>query len=298
MRRIQSLMTFAAVVLVLGACGEAAEPVATVTFEPNPMVLPYPGYLAAHLQWEVTAPLGPSESNPLVFVHILDEEGNVVRTFDHPLPFDWQPGTSHDYEVILYQSALAPPLDNGEYRLSLGLYDPSGQRWALCCLGDEIDDFEYQAATVSVNGKADEVPMFYFSPSWLPLEAGTDVQVLGRRWLTDEGSIRIAEIPSQGSVWMRLRLPNPATEVEELALMEGEAEPLVRVGGTCSAEEFPVGGRGFHEIKVPVDVNEEGEIPTECEILLQPNFYILEVDTLDRRSLALEILSWSGASGL
>lgn len=287
-------MAMGAVVWLLGACGQTVEPVATVSFDPSPLALPYPGYVSARLQWEVTAPLDSTGTDPLVFVHILDEMGNVVRTFDHPLPFDWQPGTSHDYEVVLYQSALAPPLEDGDYRLSLGLYDPSGRRWALCCLGEELDNFEYQAATVSVDGNGDEVPMFYFSPSWLPLEAGTDAQVLGRRWLTEEGSIRIAEIPSEGSVWMRLRLPDPASEVEELVLMEGETEPMVRVGGTCNAEEFTVAGLGFHEVEVPVQATEQEQLPSECEILLQPNFHILEVDTLDRRSLALEILSWSG----
>lgn len=295
MKRTRNLMALGAVVWVLGACGQAVEPVATVTFEPSTLALPYPAYLAARLQWEVTAPLDPTSSDLLVFIHILDEAGNVVRTFDHPLPFDWQPGTSHDYEVALYQSALAPPLEVGEYRLSLGLYDPSGQRWALCCLGEELDQFEYQAATVSVEGEGDKAPMFYFSPTWLPLEAGTDMQVLGRRWLTEEGSIRIAEIPSEGSVWMRLRLPDPASEVEELVLMEGETEPMVTLGGSCNAEEITVAGLGFHEIEVPVQASEQGQVPGECEILLQPNFHILEVDTLDRRSLALEILSWSGA---
>ena len=46
-------------------------------------------------------------------------------------------------------------------------------------------------------------------------------------------------------------------------------------------------------VEVAVRADAEGQVPTECEITLQPNFQIVEVDTLTRRSVGLEVLSWS-----
>ena len=231
-----------------GGCEKASEPVASVRIEPSQVQLPYPGFAKVELTWDLAAPLDEVSGDPLVFVHLLDGEGNVERTFDHDLPFDWQAGTSQSYEITLFQSALAPPLDSGDYRLSLGLYEAGGQRWALSDSGEEVAQLEYLLATVNTEGDPSVVPMFYFSPSWLPLEAGTDVQILGRRWLTDEGTIRVAEVPSTGTVWMQLLLSEARPQLEEMSLLEGESEPQVALTSTCAGEEMTVSGYGVHEL--------------------------------------------------
>ena len=127
----------------------------------------------------------------------------------------------------------------------------------------------------------------------MPLEAGTDVQILGRRWLTDEGTIRVAEIPAAGMMWMQLDLSEALPQAEELTLMEGETEPRVDVASTCDGQEVSLSGYGTHELEIRVDADEAGSLPEECEITLRPNFQIVEVDTLARRSVGLQILSWS-----
>lgn len=295
MKTFRTSALFAVLAMSMGGCERASEPVASVRLEPSQVNLPYPGFAEVELQWELAAPLATASSTPLVFVHLLDAEGNVERTFDHVLPFEWRAGSSQSYNVTLFQSALAPPLDTGEYRLSLGLYEAGGQRWALSGSGEEVAQLEYHLATVSTEGDPSAVPMFYFSPSWLPLEAGTDVQILGRRWLTDEGTIRVAEIPTTGTVWMQLQLSEALSQVEEISFLEaGESEPRVDVTSTCGGEQVSVSGYGVHEMQIRVRANEEGILPEECEIVLRPNFQIVEVDTLARRSVGLQILTWSG----
>jgi len=276
-----------------GGCEKSSEPVASVRIEPSQVQLPYPGFAKVELTWDLAAPLDEVSGDPLVFVHLLDGEGNVERTFDHDLPFDWQAGTSQSYEITLFQSALGPPLDSGEYRLSLGLYEAGGQRWTLSDSGEEVSQLEYLLATVNTEGDPSAVPMFYFSPSWLPLEAGTDVQILGRRWLTDEGTIRVAEVPSTGTVWIQLLLSEARPQLEEMSLLEGESEPQVVLTDTCAGEEMTVSGYGAHGLQVRVEANEEGLLPEECEIVVRPNFQIVEIDTLARRSVGLQILTWS-----
>jgi len=293
MKTLNTVVVLGILWVSLGGCEKAPETVASVSIEPSQVQLPYPGFAKIELDWELMAPLETVSSDPVVFVHFLDDEGTVERTFDHALPFAWQTGTSQSYEITLYQSALAPPLEPGNYRLSVGLYEAGGQRWALSGSGEEVAQLEYHLATVNTEGDPSAVPMFYFSPAWLPLEAGTDVQVLGRRWLTDEGSIRVAEVPAEGTVWMQLQISESVLGAEEMSLLEGESEPRFDLTSTCGAEEISVSGYGVHELQVRVQATEDGSLPEECEIVLRPNFQIVEVDTLARRSVGLEILTWS-----
>ena len=52
--------------------------------------------------------------------------------------------------------------------------------WQYMYFNECMSGFEYQAATVSVDGNGDGGPMFYFSPSWLPLVV--DGLLRGRCW--------------------------------------------------------------------------------------------------------------------
>jgi hypothetical protein len=289
----RSLVALGILVVLASGCETAPEPVGSVRIEPAEIPLPYPGFARVEMTWDLATALDGVEGGPLVFVHLLNAEGDVERTFDHALPFDWQPDTSQSYELTLFQSALAPPLEAGDYRLSVGLYDAADQRWALSGVGEEVAQLEYHLATVNTEGDPTAVPMFYFSPSWLPLEAGTDVQILGRRWLTDEGTIRVAEIPGTGTVWMQLQLSEPLAQIEEISFLEGEDEPQVVLASTCGGEEAVISDFGLHGMEVRVTTTDEGELPEECEIVLRPNFQIVEVDTLTRRSVGLQILTWS-----
>ncbi len=294
MRFARFLTILCVVAMAIFSCEKAPVPVGSVSIEPADVALPYPGFQPITLHWQADSELVPAPADgPLVFLHLLGAEGEVERTFDHPLPFTWQPGADESYELTLYQSALAPPLEEGVYRVTIGLYGADGQRWALADSGPAAAEMEYQVGEIDTAGEAAQVPMFYFSPSWLPLEAGTDVQILGRRRLTDEGSIRVAEIPAVGRVFMTLRLSEARPEIEELTLMEGATEPGFTLASSCGGSERSVTGYGAHSLIVPVSGNEAGELPQECEIVISPNFQIVEVNTLTRRSVGLEVLSWA-----
>jgi len=72
----------------------------------------------------------------------------VLRTFDHPLPKPWTPGTPIVDDFNVYQSGLGEPLPAGSFRLTVGLFDTAGHRWALDGLGPSIARSEYAGATV------------------------------------------------------------------------------------------------------------------------------------------------------
>ncbi len=89
--------------------------------------------LTLTLTWQSVSPL-PEGRDVHVFVHLLDEEGNIARQTDAPpggeiLPTGiWRAG---DWVTSIHRLRLIG-LSGGEYRLAVGLYGPeSGERLAV-----------------------------------------------------------------------------------------------------------------------------------------------------------------------
>ncbi|MGH7336226.1 MAG: hypothetical protein ACREI7_01490, partial [Myxococcota bacterium] len=139
-----------AALLAAGGCQPARSPIARLEVAPAELELAWPRFVELEVELEPIAPLPPGVDRPILFVHLLDEPGSVVRTFDHELPGEWKTGSRVRYEHRIYQSALASPLPAGRYLLSVGLYDPEVGRFALESAGLEIAKLEYQVATVDV----------------------------------------------------------------------------------------------------------------------------------------------------
>src|ERR1700704_1076588 len=105
-------------------CRRETPAVGHIEVQPRSVSLPYPQLAILHLTWTPAAGGNAAEiSQPLVFLHLLDAKGRGLRTFDHPFPQRWVEGSPVSYDVKLVQSAIAPPLAPGTYRLSVGLYD-------------------------------------------------------------------------------------------------------------------------------------------------------------------------------
>lgn len=296
MHRSAPPTTLLAILLVttltaLAGCQPQGEPVGELTVEMGEGELPYPAWRTLRLSFRPTASLGAEDVQPLVFVHLLREKGRVLRTFDHRLPARWRAGEEVGYDITLYQSALAPPLEPGEYTLTVGLYNASGERWPLLVEGEDLGRFEYAVAKVQASPPGDSTPELLFSPEWSAVEEGTDLQVLARRWLSGEGTLTARGLEIPGTLWMKVRIPQPQGSASRLVVHDGE-EPRVTIAAACSGSEFTLAGPGEHTVTLPV-FSENGS--GACEIRFASNFYLLRMDSLKRASLALEVLSWSAA---
>lgn len=280
MRKSLNLMLL---VVVLSACAPADPPVAELSITPQAIEMRYPQFVPVTLAWTIKGTAG----EPRVFLHLIDREGEVVRTFDHDFPRPFKPGADVVYSVPLSESALVPALPDGQYTLTAGLYDAEGNRFPLAA-GEEVSPLEYRIATVTAVSTG-ESPKFFFSPAWLPVEGGTDLQVLARRWLGDDGVLRLSEIPGPGNLRLGVGIPQ-ASGPQELVLGEGEGGPSVTIETTCSEYVTEVSGSGSHYIEVPISgVGEEAA----CDVSFATNYYLLSRDNMSRRTLALEELSWS-----
>lgn len=283
-----------AVALAVGAvaCSGGVAPVGEVAVEPRWLDLPYPG--TADLQITLRLPgLEPDAAAgrgaPILFVHLLDGTGEVVRTFDHPLPAARRVKEELTYSVRLYQSALGAPLPGGTYPLTVGVYQPGGERWPLSTAGEEVGRMEYAVATVKVPPAASEAPRFELSSAWQPLESGTDRQVLGRRWLAGEGTIHLVGTPAPGFVWLVIRVPPTDLPGVQLVLEEGATTAAVTISSSCDDMKVSLTGPGVHAVEMPVPAGEG------CQVWLRPTFYLVMESSFERRSLALETLTWTAS---
>lgn len=308
----RSLLQISVLALLLplgvGGCGEGdGLPVARVEVTPAQLTLPYGGFRDVRVDLAMTSALEGSTGQPLLFVHLLDEEGSLVRTFDRPIPGGWSAGDERGLSVRVYQSVFAPPLPPGEYTLTLGVYDREGNRWPLevAAGGARVDRGEYEVARVSVPSGPSDLPAIEFSPTWSPTLAGGDRQVLATRWLTGDGSIRLAEIAAPGTLWLSLRIPEPGAGGAEILLRgdrtggeetggsgpespgERREVPGLRVSSRCSGFRASVSGAGHHDVEVPVAPSEDGT----CAVRVEPS-YRRVLDGMEERTVLLEIMAW------
>lgn len=290
MRKNFLLLPLLALPLGVLACGEKEEtPVARVEVTPRQLRLGFPEVQKLQLAWNPTAELEGLSSQPMVFIHLLDDKKKLVRTFDHPFPQKWRPGVPVRYEAKLFQSQLSPALSPGTYTLTVGLYEGK-RRWALAGLGETVDENEYVSAQVTVPSES-TAPKLVYSPQWLPPEPGGDRQVLVCRWLNKRGAIRVQGVRTPGTLWMVLRIPQIEAGKERLEL-EGAANLPGVIVRACSGFEMSVSGPGTHEIEVPVEVMPNGA----CRVGLNANYVIVSTVTGKRHSISLENVSWEGGA--
>jgi hypothetical protein len=279
MRKAVLLVT----VTLLLACG-GSDPVARLTVTEREVSLPHGRLVPLELRWE---PLRPLEGGggPVVFVHLLDGEGNVVRTFDHALPGTWKPGSAFTDRVELVQSALAPALPAGEFRLSVGLYDGGSRRWPLATEVEEVARHEYQVAKVRVPENDPAGPRFAFSEQWVPVEATGDRQTVARRWLSGDGTVEVSGLPAPAEVVLALSIPKNEPPLR-MVLDAGVTVPTVTVVSECSGFAATVSGAGQHHLRVPVPP------PGGCRLRFDTTYLVLEPGSPRKLSVSIEQLAW------
>jgi len=285
---VSALVGFSA---LTGCGGGGGKPVAKLRVEPREITLAHSTYQEVHLDWSMTSELTGQTGPLLVFVHLLDDQGRLTRTFDHPMPGGWAVGEKREDVVRLAQSALAPPLPPGDYRLSVGLYDGEGHRWPLEVEGGRVDTGEYSVAEVTVPSTPAAVPLFSFSPTWSPTIAGGDRQILAVRWLTGAGTILLDEVSSPGNLWLKLRIPEEGGgNARRVSLPDQPAseEPSVHVGAPCAGFEASISGEGSHDVVVPVTA-----VDGSCAIRLRPSYAMVE-EGVEQQSVMLESIAWQG----
>lgn len=281
---------------LLGGCDADEKPVGRLSVVPEEVVLGYPGSVDLQFQWEPETDLEGAEEPVYVFVHLLDASGSVVRTFDHRFPGTWRPGKAVERNVRLYQSLLGPALQPGSYSLSAGLYDLSGLRWPLKTAGEAAAKKEYRVAKVVVPEASEGWATFDFGDGWSRVESGSDLQVLGRRYIARRGRLEIREGSTGGTLWLDLTIPKIRPGVQSLVLDEGQSEPQITITGSCGEVGACCAGVGRHLVALPVMPPEDATASESCLIDVETNFTVTDEASGLRTSVFLNSLSWAPES--
>ncbi len=274
------------------ACRQQA-PVARLQVSPQALALPYPHSAFLELSWLPLAPLDVASSELLVFVHLIDQEGKVRRTFDHRFPETWAEGSEITYPLELHQSAIAPPLPPGSYDLPLGLYEASGRRWPLDIEAPEVDDEEYVLAEVAIPYPVMATPRFHFSDAW---EATQDTglrQVVAHRWLNEQpADLLIWGIDRPGEALLSFTIHRLQEQDFRLRTTTPNEVPAVAVESECGSVRGRLSGYGFHQIRLSVPASATGQ---RCTVRFSPDFYFINSDSSRRYSALLESMTWMPA---
>ncbi len=241
---------------------------------PPSLRLGYPEVEILRLRWEILAPV---DVQPLVFVHLYDHPQSVARTFDHPVPADWQVGETVEYELPIYQSILGPDLDPGPFRIAIGLYR-DGRRWPLETTGDEVVNRSYALVDVEVEAPA-AAPSFVFSDEWDDLEPALDKQYVGRRWLHGGiGSISVDGLASAADVLLSLWIPP--------AIGQATADFSTRLETDCGASEVALSGSRREQLRLRLSPPSD-EASGPCTIRFE------QTPRDPGIRLSVEILAWT-----
>lgn len=282
-----------AFLFVLTACRGAGEPVAELAVAPPEVELQLGSFVELAVRF---MPLVDFEAGvvPRVFLHLVDEPGSVLRTFDHSLPGRFRRGQEIAYTVRVHQSAVAEPLAPGLYTLTAGLHDGAGGRFRLRGTYPEVAKLEYAIAKVRVPAPSPEAPTVRFSPGWLPVEPGRDRQIVARRPLAGAGpgTFQIGPLQGPGEILLRLGLAAPGSG--RLERLSAESTSKIRLHSSCGEFEAELPGEAGAdgsgaEVLIPVPVT---AAPVECDVRIEPNFLVRTGDQAEGRSVSLEILAW------
>lgn len=245
-----------AVAFSLVSCTREKEPIASVRVTPTTLVLRHGQCAPLKFDWNPTLPLVKRDGTPRVFVHLLDGPHQLVRTFDHSLPFQWTPGRAESYDIDVCHSALAPPLAAGAHVLKIGIYDDMiGYRWPLDAPGVETGNRSYQVAGVSVPASGGSIPGFVFESGWQLPETAGDKQIVARRQFRSGATLVLSGVSESGVVKLIVR---PSAQSGALTIDSCGSPPMTfteprphsvdipitaATGGTCQLR-FTLTGTG------------------------------------------------------
>jgi len=155
--------------LVAFGCTESQSPVATVTVGVDRAAAPLGATLNLRFRFDVTPVPGEALAEDYrVFVHFLDDRGEVLWTEDHdpPVPTSqWQPGRSVEYERRV-RIPMYPYI--GESLIAVGLYSTvDGARVPLA--GADLGQTSYHVASIRLDPQH-ESSFVSYGEGWHPSE--------------------------------------------------------------------------------------------------------------------------------
>jgi hypothetical protein len=269
---------------IVGGCARRTDPAAQVGVTPS--VTLDRGEAAggqvvdARYRWTVAADASPLPADVTVFVHLVDEHGDLLWADDHrpPVPSQaWKGG-----QVIDYARPVVIPrgLRRGPLSLRIGLYNSTGARLALH--GDDAGHQAYRVATLRTLPPGSE-PSAVFSEGWHDVEIPDNTGASEWHWSRQLGTILMRN-PRRSSTLV-LDLDQPMTSLpaaQSIAIRLGD-----RIVDTF---EMSPGQRELRRVAVAAEALGTGEV-VSFALAVDPTFVPakLEAGNGDGRELGIRV---------
>lgn len=270
---------------VIGGCAspeDTAAPVAAATVTIDRTRAEVGGPLTVTYRFTVPSEARPIGGNYSVFVHVLDQSGEIQWTDDHEPSTptrDWKPGAVIEYSRLMFVPRMAV---TGPASLEIGLYAPaSGERLPLA--GESSGMRAYRVANVDIAPQSESL-FVAFERGWHAAEVAPD----GTEWQWSKGAQGVLTFRSPGrDAEMLLQLDQPASALPEPQHVE------IRVGDTVvDGFDLPVGRTELRRVALPPAALGEGN-RVEMTVSVDKTFVpaaVAELRSSDTRELGVRVL--------
>jgi hypothetical protein len=191
---------------------DVAKPVASASVSVIPRVVASGMPVELDVRFTVAPDAPPFKEDYTVFVHVVDDEGQMIGAADHAPPTptrEWKPGATIEYKHTDY----APISDYvGDATFVVGLYSKSsGERLPLA--GETLEPRAVKAGSFEMRERS-EPYIVVFREGWHPPEAprGSGIQW---RWSTKSGQLTFANPRREVEFTLELDQPNSVFSVAQ-----------------------------------------------------------------------------------
>ena len=215
MLRYSAPFTVAMTILIV-AChrppADNAKPVASASVSVSPAVVASGMPVELDVKFAVAPDAPPFQEDYEVFVHVVDDDGQMIGAADHSPPTptkEWKAGSTIEYKHTGY----APVSDYvGDATFVVGLYSKSsGERLPLA--GEAIEPRAVKAGSFEIRERTEPYAVV-FREGWHPPEApkGSGVEW---RWSTKSGTFTFANPKRDVELTLELDQPNRVFSVAQ-----------------------------------------------------------------------------------
>jgi hypothetical protein len=180
-----------------------APPVATPSVALSHRDAPIGGPIEMTYRFAVAADAPPLAEDYWVFVHFIDNNGELMWTDDHqpsPPTREWKPGSTIEYQRTMFIPKF-PYV--GQARVEVGLFSPAtGDRLPL--VGESDGQREYRVATFNMRLQTDNL-FVIFRDGWHDAEPGEN----GREWQWSQKLATLVFRHPGRDVWFYLEADQP-----------------------------------------------------------------------------------------
>lgn len=173
------------VIFILNSCSRKGEIIPAISLSKD--VATMGSVLEAEYNFKVPPNAKIPEYDGIIFIHFIDPDNNIVFTDDHSPSTptsQWKPNENYSYKRFIF---VPSDILAGEYKIRLGIYDPSGKNERIPLNAKEIRDRSYELTKLTI--KAPLWDLAKFEEGWYETERSAEDPFIQWRWIQSKAIV-------------------------------------------------------------------------------------------------------------